>query len=197
MCGRKRVESLHRHAHMLSQAPGSGSILGYSIQELQCQWQCYKLQGTENPLIQCPCIIYAAASPYCKCLRVIWNITVGLHACLPNAECAYAVDLLDPLSKSGALTPFLQKRWNLKMNLCHIYLCGCFFTKPFIISCACPKAKYYLPLFCHELESSSFSIFFSQTGCWWWVKWFVQGAERLVVHVGSTGKSVFNSLAPQ
>lgn len=183
---------------MFSQAPGSHSISGCSIQELQCQWQCYKLKGTENPLAPCPYISCAAANPYSKCLRVIWNITVGLHACLPYAECAYAVELLDSLSKFAALTLFLQKVWNLKMSLHRIYLCGCFFAKkPIITSCAYPQSKVFSTAVCHELESNSFSSFLPQNGCRWWVKWFVQDAERLVVHVGSTGKSVFNSLALQ
>lgn len=83
ICGRKRVESPHKHAHVLSQASCSCSISEHSIQELQCQWQCYRLQGTGNPLTQCTFISYAAANPYYKCLRVVLNIVVGLYICLP------------------------------------------------------------------------------------------------------------------
>lgn len=81
-CGRKRVESLHKHATHVA----AHSISGHSIQESQCQWQCCKLQGTENPLTQCPYISYAAANPYSRCLGGVWNIPVGLYACLPYTE---------------------------------------------------------------------------------------------------------------
>lgn len=166
MYERKRIGSPHKHAHMLSQAPGSHSISGYSIHELQCPWQCYKVKGTENPLTQCPYISYAAANPYSKCLRVIWNITVGLCVSMPYAECVCAVDLLDPLSKFSALTLFLRKgetwRW-----VCITSMSVTLSSLRSLLSVLVPtsKAKYFLPLFCHELESSSFSDFLSQTSC--------------------------------
>lgn len=78
--------ALQACAHTLSQAPESLSISGHNIQRFHCQWQCYRLQGTGNPLTLCPCVSYAAANAYYKCLKGIINITVScaslsLHAC--------------------------------------------------------------------------------------------------------------------
>lgn len=170
------------------------SISEHSIQELQCQWRCYRLQGTGNPLTQCPYISYTAENPYYKGLRVILNIAVGLYACLP---------MLNVHRQWTCWTHWVNLQlWHYSYGkgetwrwvwITSVSVAPSLLRSLLSFLLPTPKAKYFLPLFCHKLESSSFSHFLSQTGCGWWVKWFVQGAERLVVHVEGTGKSVFNS----
>lgn len=135
MCGRKRWELLYKHAHTLSQAPDSRSVSEHSVQGLYCQWWCYKLQRTGNPLTLCPYISYATINAYYKCLRGIINISAVLCACLHMLN-----NVLDPLKKMVAL-PLSSLEWNLKRGFHPICLCGSvFFWEAFYhLSCLPPE----------------------------------------------------------
>lgn len=88
----------HKHALALRQAPDRCDVSGHSTRGLYCQWRCYRLQRTGNPLTPCPYVSYAAANAGYECLRDTINITAVSCACLHTLN-----DLLDPLKKMVAL----------------------------------------------------------------------------------------------